>query len=69
VTPTPTALELLVATVAMASWIAAVLVLAVNGLVLIKDRKRLRGTALVLLAVVLFAVGGTFLYQLGEVPS
>lgn len=67
---TTTALELLVATVAMASWIAAVLVLAVSGLVLIKDRKRVRGALLLLLlAVVLFVAGGTFLYQLGEVPS
>lgn len=54
---------------AFTSWLAAVMYLAVEGLVLLKDRRRVWGSLVLLLATALLLAGLTGLYQLGEVPS
>lgn len=60
---------LLAFTVGFALWIAAMAYAGMFGLVLLKDRKRVPGALLVLLAVAMLLGGCIYLYQLGEVPS
>lgn len=60
---------LLAFTAGFALWIAAMAYAGMFGLVLLKDRHRVWGSGLLLLAVVLLVGGCTWLYRLGEVPS
>lgn len=60
---------LLAFTVGFALWIAATGYAGAFGLVLLKDRRRVWGGLVLLLAVVLLVGGCTWLYHLDEVPT